>query len=93
MSSRLRNMPFEKEKLLDALYGLIGLGAIVSLKYRYPSIKKFILRKYGSKKKAEIDPQFVEQLALNLPELIRIVTPPPSLISQTTVGAPAADSM
>ena len=60
-------MPMEGE-LVNAFYGLLGLGAMCALKYMYPSMKKFFVRKFG-KKNVSIDPKFREQIMLNLPEI------------------------
>jgi hypothetical protein len=64
-----------------------GLGVILTIKYFYQTVKKFFVRKYGSSKKTALDPQFAEQLALNMQELTRIATPSNS---QTSVGPAAA---
>lgn len=54
------------------MYGLIGLGALVAVKYFYPSLKKFILKHCGEKKEDAADNLFQRQLALNQ-ELMRML--------------------
>ena len=54
------------------MYGLIGLGALVAVKYFYPSLKKFILKHCGKKKEDAADNLFQRQLALNQ-ELMRML--------------------
>jgi hypothetical protein len=56
-------MPIEGLEHVNAFYGFIGLGAIVALKYFYPSFKKFMLRRFV--KKGVIKPTVHEQLTQN----------------------------
>jgi hypothetical protein len=68
-------MPFADEKFVDAFYGLLGLGAVVTLKYIYPTIKKFLLRKCGHADPDEttkLDPVFVTQLATSMSQILRL---------------------
>jgi hypothetical protein len=64
-------MPMESE-LVNALYGLLGLGALCVKKYMYPSLKKFFVRKFG--RKDVMDPRFRDQIMLNFPEITRIMS-------------------
>jgi hypothetical protein len=52
--------------------GLLGLGAVVALKYMYPSLKKFFVRRYG--RNDVMDPRFRDQIMLNLPEITHIMS-------------------
>jgi hypothetical protein len=59
-------MPWETE-LVNSFYGLLGLGAACALKYVYPSLKKFFIRKFGNAQTApRIDPKVREQILLSL---------------------------
>ena len=49
----------------------MGYGALVALKYFYPSFKKFLVRRFGDK--IAVDSNFQKQLALSMPEVIRML--------------------
>ena len=71
IATHAENMPMESD-LVNAFYGLLGLGAVGALKYMYPSLKKFFVRIYG--RKDVMDPRFRDQIMLNLPEITRIMS-------------------
>ena len=56
----------------------MGYGALVALKYFYPSFKKFLVRRFGDK--IAVDSNFQKQLALSMPEVIGMLQcPNPSI--------------
>jgi hypothetical protein len=63
-------MPWETE-LVNSFYGLLGLGAMCALRYLYPSVKKFLIRKFGNGETApRIDPKVRDQILLSLQEIL-----------------------
>jgi hypothetical protein len=69
LTARFVNM--DQSEVTNAVYGLIGLGALVAIKYFYPSLKKFFKRRFGNQE--DVDANFRQQLALNLPEINRMM--------------------
>ncbi len=66
-------MPISDEKLVDAFYGLIALGALVTIKYIYPGLKKFLIKKFGHADETnKLDPEFVTQLANSMSEILKL---------------------
>jgi hypothetical protein len=67
-------MPLSDEKLVDAFYGLLGLWALAIIKYFYPGVKNFLVKKISKEEEnvPSMDPQFAEQLALTLREVVKL---------------------
>jgi|LakMenEpi03Aug12_release.lakeMendotaPanAssembly.Ray.scaffolds.fasta_scaffold455682_1 hypothetical protein len=70
------DMPFQDEKFIEAFYGLLGLGALVALKYIYPGVKKFLVKKFGHTNDSTpaLDPVFAQHLAINMREILKLAS-------------------
>jgi hypothetical protein len=69
-------MPWETD-LVNSFYGLLGLGAACALKFFYPSVKKFLIRKLGRESAHRVDPKMRDDILQSLREVLSIGDHPP----------------